>query len=214
MNNHPFIQWLKDESIPPKHRLGSWLPRLTPLVLGFRDLKEVFSYPTNEAVIDPQKMWINNYLDVMYKSTLPFETALRTLGLGPKMPFEDILRFIWNENKDNDRRFFYRICSLAYQNEEPCLRYAQIFALDNLLENVLFHTTRSVVEEYVALTGEPYIPYLSKLPPNIYSPEFISVELDSETREQAIAIAKEMMDQLEARWLGFLKAGQENLVWV
>ncbi len=214
--NHPFIQWLGDESYPVEQRLGAWLPRLSALVMGFRDLNTyVFVYPEEEAELDKRKLWINNYVKRLYASGLPYEEDLARLGMDKTMSFEEVLLFLWNKNKDGDRNFFYRICALAYQNTDPILRYCQLLAIDDLIENVLFNKTREVVEDYVAAGGEDYFHYLGKLPPDLYSHEFIKETLTPEKRDKALAVAKEMMDQIEQRWHGFLQVSQEQTeIWV
>lgn len=203
--SHPFIQWLGDDSIPMNKRLGNWLPRLAALVMGFRDLNRyTFVYPEAEAIADPQKNWINNYVTNLYKSGLPYESDLAELGLDNVMSFNEILTYLWHEDKNDDRRFFYRICEIAYQNDDPVLRYCLLLSIDDLIENVLFNKTREIVEDHMANGGERYLHYLGKLPPNLYSHEFIKHKLDDVTRTRALSIAEEMMDQIELRWLDFL----------
>ena len=49
-NENPFIQWLKDDSIPPKTRLTKWLLGGGFFISGFRDLNSmILGYPDEEA---------------------------------------------------------------------------------------------------------------------------------------------------------------------
>lgn len=213
LRHHPFLNWLRDTSLPAKHRLTTWLPNAAPFVFGFMDLNaEVLRFPTVDAAQDPRKAAINAHLaeDAMHWPWYLHD--LQQLGVDRVQPFSASLRQLWGPDTVAQRRAMYRLCALAAQADTPELRYVLIAALEAVAHQ-LFRTVLDVAREYEAETAATLLylgpKHFEREPGHLthQSDEadalLRDVEFDAATAARATQLAMAVCDVIEARWLEF-----------
>lgn len=214
LHNHPFLQWLSDESIPAQDRLALWFPHMAGMILGFRDMYAlVFPYSESEAAEDELKKVINDFCALQVQAGEKYLKDLARLGIDKEMAFIDILKFLWDESRNEDRQFLYRLCQLAKENSDPISRYALIAFYDDIIYDVLFHKLARIARQCVKENGLP-LRYVSQVATGIYTFHPLEVELDDTTRSKLIAILREISDDLAKRWLGTLEYAKQNQSWL
>lgn len=212
---NPFIGWLEDESIPARERLTRWLPTAAIFVFGFRDLHDMaLVYPREEAEADEVKAAINAHVEEDANHWGWYLHDLRELGLDAEMRFTEVLRLLWSDDTRAQRFATYRLCQLADRAQDPLLRYGLIKAIE-AFGQIIFETASQVARQLEA-DGGVKLQYLGEVHSQRESGGLQRVDaecqarieaslLDPERRERALAIAAEVCDLIEARWIEFHK---------
>lgn len=213
LRHHPFLTWLRDSSLPAKHRLTTWLPNAAPFVFGFMDLNaEVLRFPAVDAARDPRMAAINAHLaeDAMHWPWYLHD--LQQLGVDRVQPLSTALRHLWGPDTVAQRRAMYRLCALAVQADTPELRYVLIAALEAVAHQ-LFAAVLEAARECEAETGATLL-YLG---PKHFEREpghlthqtdeadalLRGVQFDAATAAQATQLGLAVCEVIEARWLEF-----------
>jgi len=212
--HHPFLQWLGDENVPARDRLRRWLPHIAAQIMGFKDLDEAFfAYPDAEARLDPRKRAVNHYVEEGVLDWARYIRDLTALDVDPVMPFTDILPFLWRPETNDSRRFFYRLCELADEHQDPALRICVVLPFSEF-KHVLFGKTAAVARSFTKESGVE-LEFVSRLHDyedmsSVFESES---ELDDATRKKGRAVAEYVCDQIEASWMGNLRFVQKGNPW-
>ena len=219
-NQNPFIQWLDDESIPPRVRLSKWLLGAGFFVLGFKDLNSmILGYPETEAATDPIKKAINAHTEEDSTHWGWYLNDIQQLGLDKEMKFTDCLKFLWGDPIKQQRLATYRICQLAEQSKDPILRYCLINAVEAFGE-FIFGRMAKISSEFTKESGIE-LEYLGethsskecgRLESQADQTEeiILDLKLDKQTRELGLDIATEACDLIEGRWIEFYEYVIQN----
>lgn len=212
---NPFIQWLEDDSIPPKKRLTKWLLGGGFFISGFRDLNSmILGYDEDEAKDDKLKQAINAHTAEDSTHWGWYLNDIKRLGLDEGMTFTESLEFLWGKPIRTQRWATYRICQLAAKSENPILRYCLIESIE-AFGHVIFGRLCAVAQQYEKATGVrlEYLgeKHFQKEPGELMNqPDknetermMRNIELDPETRKLGLEIARETCDLIENRWKEF-----------
>ncbi|MFQ5852006.1 MAG: hypothetical protein ACE5JU_15655 [Candidatus Binatia bacterium] len=220
-HQNPFMQWLDNESIPPKVRLSKWLLGAGFFVLGFKDLNTmILGYPQSEAATDPIKKAINAHTEEDSTHWGWYLNDIQQLGLDKQMKFTDSVRFLWGEPLKKQRLATYRICQLAEKSKDPILRYCLIKSVEGFGE-FIFGKMAKISAEFAKESGIE-LEYLGEThsikesgglasQPDETEDMILDMELDKKTRELGLDIAKETCDLIEGRWIEFYEYVTQHL---
>lgn len=145
----PFFDFLRDESIPPRERLG-FFPCMASFIMSFGDLNRLVL--REEPTDDPYLKMINAhtyeddhhwpwYLEDYAK--LGHDDAASAPG--------DTLRFLYSDATIQNRLLAHRLAHLIW-GAEPVVRLAIIEAIEET-GNVLFALTSRIAQQYQRETG-------------------------------------------------------------
>ena len=214
-NENPFIQWLQDDSVPPRDRLTKWLLGGGFFISGFRDLNSmILGYPDEEAEQDEFKRAINAHTLEDSRHWGWYLNDIKRLGLDDPLKFTDALKLLWGRKLERQRYATYRICQLAAMSEDPILRYCLIKSIE-AFGHVIFGRLCDVAKKYEEETGVR-LEYLGEThyrkepgkltnQPNESKSEnlMMNVRLDPEKRKLGLQIADETCGLIERRWIEF-----------
>jgi hypothetical protein len=213
MQEHPFLVWLADPSIPARERLSDWLPCAAFFVFSFMDLNaDVLKYSEEEADADPLKKAINAHLEEDSMHWPWYLHDLKALGLDRTMTFSDTLRFLWGKETRSQRLAMYRLCALGSEAEDPILRYALIASLE-AVAHLLFSAVVKVSIAYEQDTGTRLLylgpKHFEREPGHLTHQQddaadaLQRVTITSETCDRATAIAAAVCEVIDDRWREF-----------
>ena len=218
--NNPFIQWLKDESVPAKERLSLWYYTCGRFAFDFADFQNmILRYPEAEAAQDRLKQAINNHTYEDGKHWQLYLVDLKKLGLDGQISFSDALKFLWGKDTYYQRYAAYRFCQLASENKDPILRYCIIQSIETfghflfgilVKVSAMFQEETAIELQYLGLT------HLNKETGTLANQqddtekELWKITLDDKTREKALSISSEVCELIEMRWQEFYQVSQKK----
>lgn len=222
---HPFIRWLRNENVSVEDRLRSWLPHLSIFAFAFKDLNNLLmQYPVEEAMKDERKRIINEHGHQDGTHWIWYLNDMRKLGLNKTMTYTDTVNFMWDDDRERDRLFFYQVAGLLDEAQDPLLRYCIIAPLE-FFAHLLFDETAKLGSRYAEET-DIYLEYLGLShagvePGGLINEKheitderaFVEAVLDESTYRRGMEIVKFMCDEIEIRWQGNLNYVHKRL-WV
>jgi len=222
---HPFLEWLRDESVPARDRLSRWLPHNAGFAMGFMDLNTlILRYPDEEAALCRLKRAINHHADQDGTHWEWYLRDLQKLGLNRKMRFTGGLKLLWNDETRAIRRFAYRVCGLANKYRDPVMRFCILMPFEEFAQ-VLFAQLARVSRRYAAETSVE-LEYVGEIhskhePGDLINQEdeeetrrmFRDVKLNDADRAAAMDISRYLCDEIVTRWMSNLRVATENRIW-
>lgn len=223
--HHPFIQWLRDDSVPHRDRLGRWLPFIAGFAMSFRDLNNiVLPYPDAEASQDPLKASLNRHFYQDGTHWQWYLKDLKRLAVDIKQPFMESLHYIWQPETDSARQFIYSLCALIDEAQDPRLRYAVVEPIEQMA-HLLFGETAKLAQrlehekgialEYVGMQHSGHEPgglvnQGEDADPNPFS----SIVLEEPLHQRALEICKYVADETEKRWMTNFQYVTSHETWL
>ncbi len=125
---HPFIRFLRDESIPAQQRLA-YAPYGSHFVLTFGDFNR--NYLRRDEADSPQQQMVNRHAEEDSKHFPWFLHDLQVLGFDPECSFTSAVRFLWSEEGKHARDFGNYVIA-ATQGASGPLRLVIVEALEAL----------------------------------------------------------------------------------
>ncbi len=110
----PLFAFLRDEHIDPRRRLA-FVPAAAHFVMSFADLYR-FVLPTATAT-DRFEEITNAHVAEDSGHWKWYLADLASMGLDPRMPFTEAVRFLWSDVTLRTRRLSYDICGLSARRE-------------------------------------------------------------------------------------------------
>ena len=195
----PFFAFLQDESLEPERRLAFY-PCMAHWIMSFADLNKYFLRA--EPAGDSFQEKVNTYSREDDDHWQLYLEDFRKLGFERMYEGTDWLRLLWGEETRANRMLSYRVSHLV-ANASGVQRLAIVEALEEAA-NVFFPLTLRLAEQLEERTGVE-LRYLGHFHFNLEAEhtgagdhEALSrIELDEETRREAIRMVKEVFGLFE-----------------
>lgn len=122
----PFLQFVRDNSIDPVHRLG-FAPCLVPMSMGFADLMMYGLRDTSST--DKFQQILNAHTAVDDHHWQYFLRDLQLMGFDQSMPLTSAVQLVWGEHSAKMRQVIYTLMALV-RGASPIMRLATLEAIE------------------------------------------------------------------------------------